>query len=74
VDWTPERIEWSLDGLVYHAATPDDVPGGWVFDHPFYLLINLAVGGDLGGPISPETEFPSQLLVDYVRVYAPHQP
>jgi beta-glucanase (GH16 family) len=74
VDWAPDRIEWSLDDRVYHAATPHDVPDGWVFDHPFFLLINLAVGGDLAGPISADTKFPSQLLVDYVRVYASHQP
>jgi beta-glucanase (GH16 family) len=71
VEWTEQRIEWSFDDLVYHAATPDDVPGAWVFDHPFYLLINLAVGGDLAGPVGPETTFPQSLRVDYVRVYAP---
>jgi beta-glucanase (GH16 family) len=71
VEWTQESIEWSLDGRVYHAASPDAVPGTWVFDHPFYLLINLAVGGDMGGPVADETVFPQQLLVDYVRVYAP---
>jgi beta-glucanase (GH16 family) len=70
-EWSERQIEWSLDGRVYHAATPDDVPGAWVFDHPFYLLINLAVGGDLGGPVAEETTFPQHLLVDYVRAYAP---
>jgi beta-glucanase (GH16 family) len=70
-EWSERQIEWSLDGRAYHVATPDDVPGAWVFDHPFYLLINLAVGGDLGGPVAEETTFPQQLLVDYVRVYAP---
>jgi beta-glucanase (GH16 family) len=70
VDWSAERIEWSLDGRVYHAATPADVGGGWVFDHPHFLLLNLAVGGDLGGPVDRATTFPRTLLVDYVRVYA----
>jgi hypothetical protein len=70
-EWSERQIEWSLDGRAYHVATPDDVPGAWVFDHPFYLLINLAVGGDLGGPVAEETTFPQQLLVDYLRVYAP---
>jgi beta-glucanase (GH16 family) len=62
---------WSIDGRIYHVATPGDLPGPWVFDHRFYLLINLAVGGDLGGPVGPETSFPQSLLVDYVRVYSP---
>jgi beta-glucanase (GH16 family) len=71
VEWVERRIEWSVDDRIYHAATPADVAGAWVFDHPFYLLINLAVGGDLGGPVTEETAFPRALLVDYVRVYRP---
>jgi beta-glucanase (GH16 family) len=73
VEWEPERIAWSVDGREYHAATPADVPGGWVFDHPHFLLLNLAVGGDLGGPVAPETAFPTALLIDYVRVYGPRR-
>jgi len=70
-EWTPKRIEWSVDGSVYHAVTPDDVPGEWVFgDRSFYLLINLAVGGEFGGAVGADTTFPQSLLVDYVRVYA----
>ena len=68
-DWRPQRIEWSVDGRAYHAATPADVPGGWVFDHPFYLLVNLALGGDLGGEL--QADLPQALLVDYVRVFSP---
>jgi beta-glucanase (GH16 family) len=71
VDWVDRRIEWSIDGRIYHVATPGDLPGPWVFDHRFYLLMNLAVGGDLGGPVGQETSFPQSLLVDYVRVYSP---
>jgi beta-glucanase (GH16 family) len=41
-----------------------------VFEHPFYLLLNLAVGGTFGGPLADETAFPQALLVDYLRVYA----
>jgi beta-glucanase (GH16 family) len=71
VEWMERALEWSLDDRVYHSATPEKVPGPWLFDHPFYLLVNLAVGGILGGPVSAETAFPQRLLVDYVRVYAP---
>jgi beta-glucanase (GH16 family) len=70
VDWEPWLLEWSLDGRPFHRATPADVAGPWVFEHPFYLLLNLAVGGTFGGPLADETAFPQALLVDYVRVYA----
>jgi beta-glucanase (GH16 family) len=73
-EWTPTRIDWSLDDVAFHSATPADVSGPWVFDHPFYVLVNLAVGGDFGGPVAPQTAFPATLLVDYVRVYEAQQP
>jgi beta-glucanase (GH16 family) len=41
----------------------------WVFDQPFFIILNLAVGGTLGGPIGLDTAFPAQYTVDYVRVY-----
>jgi len=70
VDWEPGRITWSVDGTTYHEATPDDVaPNAWVFDHPFFLLLNLAVGGHFGGALSTTTEFPASYLADHVRVY-----
>ena len=71
VDWEPGQIVWSVDDLRYHRATPLDVePGPWVFESPFYLLLNLAVGGTFGGPVARETAFPQALSVEYVRVYA----
>jgi beta-glucanase (GH16 family) len=70
VEWQPSRIDWFMDGVVFHSVKPSDVaPRQWVFDHPFFLVLNLAVGGFLGGPVSPDTVFPQSLLVDYVRVY-----
>lgn len=71
VEWTEGLLEWSLDGRVYHSAMPETVPGPWVFDHPFYLLLNLAVGGALGGRVPEDTVFPQRFVVDYVRAYAP---
>lgn len=71
VDWAPRRIEWSVDGRIYHAVTPVNVPGEWAFEHPFFLIVNLAVGGSFGGPVGSETVFPQELVVDYVRAYAP---
>lgn len=65
------EILWLLDGHVYHRVTPQDIPTGtrWVFDQPFYLLLNLAVGGDWPGPVGSETVFPGVMKVDYVRVW-----
>jgi beta-glucanase (GH16 family) len=70
VDWQPGHIAWSVDGTRYHEATPADVaPDAWVFDHPFFLLLDLAVGGHFGGAVSTTTRFPAELVIDHVRVY-----
>jgi beta-glucanase (GH16 family) len=68
VRWEPDRITWLLDGSPYFSVTPDDLPaGGWVYDHEFYLLINVAIGGSWPGNDS-EPDLPVTLLVDWVRV------
>ncbi|QUQ66731.1 glycoside hydrolase family 16 protein [Kutzneria sp. CA-103260] len=69
VDWSPDSISWSVDGNVYETRTPADAGGNqWVFDHPFYIILNLAVGGDWPGDPDDSTQFPQQLVVDYVHV------
>ena len=69
VDWSPGSIKWSVDGNVYETRTTADVGGNqWVFDHPFYLILNLAVGGYWPGDPNGSTTFPQQLVVDYVHV------
>jgi len=70
VEWRPGHIAWFLDGAKYHEASPADVaPNAWVFDHPFFLVLNVAVGGNLGGPVAPDTAFPQAMAIDYVRLY-----
>jgi beta-glucanase (GH16 family) len=73
VEWDEHEIRFFVDSHLYETQTTDSIPGNkrWVFDHPFYLLLNLAVGGDW--PKSPDatTQFPQQMVVDYVRVYQP---
>lgn len=73
VDWSPERIDFYMDGHRYVARTPASLPKGgqWVFEHPFYLIVNLAVGGSWPGSPTAETTFPQELRVDYVRVWEP---
>jgi beta-glucanase (GH16 family) len=70
IDWEPGLIVWSLDGQPYHRASPAGVaPRSWVFEQPFYLLLNLAVGGTFGGDVPDSTSFPQALCVDYVRAF-----
>ncbi|NBM18972.1 ricin-type beta-trefoil lectin domain protein [Streptomyces sp. GC420] len=69
VDWAPDSITWSVDGQVYQRRTPADLGGRtWVFNKPFFLILNLAVGGYWPGDPDGTTVFPQQLVVDYVKV------
>ncbi|MFR9780835.1 discoidin domain-containing protein [Micromonospora sp. MS34] len=72
VEWDSKGMRFFVDSTeVFYAskATVESTRGPWVYDHPFYLILNLAVGGDWPGPPDASTPFPSQMLVDYVRVY-----
>lgn len=70
IEWGPDYINYYVDDVLYNQITPDDVPGEWVFNRgPFYIILNMAVGGDLPGSPDAETVFPQTMLVDYVRVY-----
>lgn len=69
IEWGPKYINFYVDDVLYNQITPDDVTGEWVFDQPFYIIINLAVGGSFVGSPDSETSFPQTMLVDYVRVY-----
>lgn len=73
LEWTDDLMTFSVDGTPYWTYTP--LPGqgikGWPFDWPFYLVINLSVGGERGAK-SPDydiNDFPANLLLDYVRIY-----
>ena len=69
IEWGPEYINFYVDDVLYNQITPADVTGEWVFDHPFYIIMNVAVGGSYVGSPNGETTFPQTMLVDYVRVY-----
>mgnify|MGYP003957961767 FL=1 len=70
IEWTKDYVNHYVDGVLYNHIIRDDVPGEWVFDQPFYIILNLAVGGNFDGAPTDATIFPNQMLVDYVRVYA----
>lgn len=69
IEWGPDYINYYVDDVLYNQITPADVTGEWVFNQPFYIIINLAVGGSFVGSPNSETTYPQNLLVDYVRVY-----
>lgn len=71
VEWEPSVIRFYVDDSLYETTTPSNLPKGaaWVFDHPFYLLLNVAVGGNFPGSPDSTTVFPQTMQVDYVRVY-----
>lgn len=71
-EWDASGIRYYLDDrLVFTAdkATVESTRGPWIYDHDFYVILNLAVGGDWPGPVDATTPFPAKMLVDYVRVY-----
>jgi beta-glucanase (GH16 family) len=70
VDWRPGSISWTVDGAVYRTVTPADLGGDrWVFDKPFFVILNLAVGGGWPGSPDSSTRFPQQMTVDWLRVW-----
>src|SRR5262249_50560840 len=70
VEWTPASIKWFVDGVQYvEANIQDNVNSTEEFHRPFFILLNLAVGGDWPGPPNGSTVFPARMFVDYVRVY-----
>ena len=67
----PNEIIWQVDGVEYHHLTPANLPAGgsWVFEKPFFVILNLAIGGDWPGSPDASTAFPAQMKVDWVRIY-----
>lgn len=73
VEWTQDKMDFYVDDVRYQTITRTDVSnrnGTWVFDQPFFIIMNIAVGGTYVGPPSPDTTFPQTMIIDYVRVYS----
>lgn len=71
IAWTPENIEWFVDGESYAQFQNEDISyREWPFDQAFHLILNIAVGGNWGGANGVDNDiWPQQMQVDYVRVY-----
>jgi beta-glucanase (GH16 family) len=69
VEWYEDRIDYFVDGYLYNRINKTDVSGKWVFDQPFFIILNVAVGGNFVGFPNVNTAFPQTMQVDYVRVY-----
>ena len=69
VEWTEDQIDFFVDGYLYNRITKKDVPGQWVYDHPFFMILNVAVGGNYAGYPNDQTPFPQKMTIDYVKVY-----
>lgn len=72
VEWEPDAIRWYLDDTLFQTRTPNDLNDKtkWVFDHPFFIILNMAVGGYYPGKPDETTKFPQQMAIDYIRVYS----
>ncbi len=70
-EWSASNIKFFVDGTLYKTITAVDLPQGskWVYDHPFFVILNLAVGGSWGGNPDNTSVFPQTMMVDYVRIY-----
>jgi beta-glucanase (GH16 family) len=74
IEWDPGEIRWFVDDEEFFKLSSELVNNEWVYDHPFFILINLAVGGYWPGYPDESTVFPQFLTVDYVRVYQRTEP
>jgi beta-glucanase (GH16 family) len=72
LEWESDSLRFYVDGHLYAARTPSDLPAGarWVFDHKFFLIMNLGLRGNGQRSMPQSTVFPQRMLVDYVRVYS----
>jgi len=69
VEWDENKIEFFVDDYLYQRIEKADVPGEWVYDNSFFIILNVAVGGNYVGFPATETPFPQKMIIDYVKVY-----
>ena len=70
--WKRDFVQFSVDSVPFETRTPADIPGKtWAYNHPFFVIVNVAVGGNFSGSPDTTTVFPQKMLIDYIRVYQP---
>ncbi|SHK46001.1 glycoside hydrolase family 16 protein [Epilithonimonas mollis] len=69
MEWKENQIDFFVDGYLYHREKSTDTSKDWVFNHSFFLIMNIAVGGNFVGFPTDSTLFPQQMYIDYIRVY-----
>ncbi len=69
IEWDKDKIDFFVDDYLYQRIERGDVPGEWVYDQPFFILLNVAVGGNYVGFPTAQTPFPQKMYIDYVRVF-----
>lgn len=69
VEWGADFIDYFVDGFLYQRISPADLTGEWVFNQPFFMILNIAVGGNFVGFPTSATPFPQTMTVDYIKVY-----
>jgi beta-glucanase (GH16 family) len=70
IDWTKDKIDFYVDKVLLYSFNPKNkTKDVWPYDQPFYFIINIAIGGNFGGPEVNDTIFPQEFTVDYIKVY-----
>lgn len=69
IEWDEDKIDFFVDDFLYQRIKKEDVPGEWVFNQPFFIIMNIAVGGTFVGFPTAQTPYPQRMIIDYVRVY-----
>lgn len=69
VEWGEDYVDFFVNDYLYKRLTPADAPGEWVYNQPFFLILNVAVGGTFVGPPNANTPSSATMSIDYVRVY-----
>ena len=70
IDWSKDKIVFLVDGNVFYTFSPENKDEKvWPFDQPFYIIVNMAIGGSFGGPEVDDSIFPQEFIIDYIKVY-----
>lgn len=72
-EWFTDKIDFYVDGFLHHTVTKEQIENAgneWVYNDPFFLILNVAVGGNYVGSPNQATRFPQSMTIDYVRIYS----